>query len=1278
MQGISHLKKKSSSSNRGFALVVSLSLMSFVLLLILSIATMTRVETSASSSSRNKLQAQQQAMLGLQIAIGELQKSTGPDQRVSAPANLLTGTSTSRSNLIGVWSAEDQNQNIPPQDRLLNWLTSDARNSNGTLTSDYNTAEMPGEGDSNAIVLVGANSLTAPTDTSSIPNGKKVILNTTNTRTLGLNDEETGRYAWWVGDEGIKATINRTRDEVPELERAVLEISSPSIARFDVLDGLSEINFFKSEEIRNLTNLDSLALLDGGSIGVGNPYFHDLTTHSAGLMVDVKNGGFKKDLSLAFEMDDAEFNDSEFGSDGANTINAPGFGKVQPIFTIETNDAHGPVWHLLRDYYRLYHLIDDPLGNPKLDARVFGPNLNHSRINLSDNALNDSAVTIDWQPAIAMAGGKAKLQPHTFGKPDGQALISDDNGLEEGRSETQKLEHSVVNIAMFADDPIRQMDGDPLRGNGTMPIMMAANYMPYMMRYVSETGVWFGSKNTKKLGPDAPKKMSTLNIASRERFIMHNPYNVTLVHDDMAIDAFGGELGFHLFNNDNAQIRFKEIKNNILENAKDGTWMQVSRRKLRMEANELKPGQIITYQASDYGNSSYSTIGTDPTWHHFKTGNKDGNDSWLFEPPADDANALTLAVFGSDITNIMRTGSTGGQNEVSFSTLFFSTHLREGNEQRNDKTIEHRWPMASVIDTVVVLPGAKFDGTEKPSGLASFYPEATTADKFYPTYLANEVNTFSITPADLDTYSSQNNPKPMLTIDVQLKPAEYDRSNTRYPAFTRSNPLAPVKDSKNLLPLDDLYDDADTLHNGFPKVSPDIAVDYTNSSTMGLTAALDTWGPTDGLIKGVDAPVLIELPTSPVLSIGKLQHANLSVHAHMPALAVGNSLASVYIRPTETYETYKNLYGQPRVFYDLSYLMNEALWDSYFFSSLSVPYSNTNNYSPTGGKVVETFRSGITSSLPNPRNKLYTNKGEDFASVEDKLFEGDDIKADAYNRVAENLICAGSFNVNSTSVDAWHAVLSGARDLAIYQSGQSTATSVPTGSTAFPRHSRPKESFWDTNESDAKKEAWEGFRSLSNDDIKQLAESIVAELKDRSNNQGHPYISLGDFVNRELVNTENGRCGLLQAAINRAQLNAPFLDNSYASMDESSLSAPETGVFKAPNNIFESGTSAASASMSAPTYLMQADLLQAIGSFINVRSDTFKIRSYGDSRDPITGEVLARVWYEAILQRTPEPVKPNTTYTPADSKYWNVNRTENPFGRRYKIISIRQLPEDEV
>jgi len=64
--------------------------MAFVLLLLLSITTLVQVETQGSQIQLQQMEAEQAALLGLQLALGELQKTAGPDQRVSATADLLS------------------------------------------------------------------------------------------------------------------------------------------------------------------------------------------------------------------------------------------------------------------------------------------------------------------------------------------------------------------------------------------------------------------------------------------------------------------------------------------------------------------------------------------------------------------------------------------------------------------------------------------------------------------------------------------------------------------------------------------------------------------------------------------------------------------------------------------------------------------------------------------------------------------------------------------------------------------------------------------------------------------------------------------------------------------------------------------------------------------------------------------------------------------------------------------------------------------------------------
>ena len=80
---------KTAKGRSGFALVIALSLMAFVLLLTLSITSFVVVEQQSANIARQQLTAKQNALVGLQIAIGELQQRLGPDQRATASADIL-------------------------------------------------------------------------------------------------------------------------------------------------------------------------------------------------------------------------------------------------------------------------------------------------------------------------------------------------------------------------------------------------------------------------------------------------------------------------------------------------------------------------------------------------------------------------------------------------------------------------------------------------------------------------------------------------------------------------------------------------------------------------------------------------------------------------------------------------------------------------------------------------------------------------------------------------------------------------------------------------------------------------------------------------------------------------------------------------------------------------------------------------------------------------------------------------------------------------------------
>jgi Tfp pilus assembly protein PilX len=76
---LSKMKSGWTEREHGFALVLALSLMAFVLLLLMTLGGLVQVESRSSQTQLKQIEAQQAALLGLNIAIGELQKTAGPD-----------------------------------------------------------------------------------------------------------------------------------------------------------------------------------------------------------------------------------------------------------------------------------------------------------------------------------------------------------------------------------------------------------------------------------------------------------------------------------------------------------------------------------------------------------------------------------------------------------------------------------------------------------------------------------------------------------------------------------------------------------------------------------------------------------------------------------------------------------------------------------------------------------------------------------------------------------------------------------------------------------------------------------------------------------------------------------------------------------------------------------------------------------------------------------------------------------------------------------------------
>ena len=179
----------------GFALVIALSLMAFVLLLILSIISFVVVEQQSANIAKQRLAAKQNALVGLQIAIGELQGRLGPDQRATASADIL-GSSNNPYTLV--WHSD------PTQgwdSATNNWITGgDADFALPLLSVDPAklNALISSDGKFNESVLdnpVELMTITKPSD------GTLTSLKAERRPLIDAQGATTGNYAWVAQDE---------------------------------------------------------------------------------------------------------------------------------------------------------------------------------------------------------------------------------------------------------------------------------------------------------------------------------------------------------------------------------------------------------------------------------------------------------------------------------------------------------------------------------------------------------------------------------------------------------------------------------------------------------------------------------------------------------------------------------------------------------------------------------------------------------------------------------------------------------------------------------------------------------------------------------------------------------------------------------------------------------------------------------------------------------------------------------------------------------------------
>jgi hypothetical protein len=488
--------------------------------------------------------------------------------------------------------------------------------------------------------------------------------------------------------------------------------------------------------------------------------------------------------------------------------------------------------------------------------------------------------------------------------------------------------------------------------------------------------------------------------------------------------------------------------------------------------------------------------------------------------------------------------------------------------------------------------------------------------------------------------------------------------------------------------------------------------------------------------------VLFDLPSSGhgVLSLARLRHAMLSPYSWNPTYIVGHSLRDLHAPSDATaHPVAANAYGgaafptrwdfllgaamgvsshgarataaDSRGFlqignqqvtksvaggsfsssdeilaYDIAYEVNQNLWDGYFLSG--IPLDND----------TESFAWDVNQPLKISKYKYNPNgslAGYEVANI----LSGADSLGNGFYRSAEILHNTAAFNVNSTSVEAWIAFLCST----LGKKRPLSSGELDGDTLSFARHSLPGGAA-STDEAEPNSwGAWAGARALSNDEVRTLAGHIVVEVKKRG-----PFLSLADFINRRLVdrNDETSHMSALDAAIMAADLNAKFSSDPIH-LTTSLNAAGDEPEDRDNNHLdFRNGyryqnssgqattTQPRSKAWGMPGFLTQGDLLEPLAPTLTTRGDTFVIRAYGESGDD--SGIKARAWVEATAVRTPRYLEHRDSgatgtngNAPLDAALQidfssgqitegNLSDINRRFGREFKVKSFRWLHPEEI
>ena len=280
---------------RGFALVITLSLMVLLTLLAVGLLTLSSISLRSSSQGEAMQMARANARLAMLLAIGDLQKNLGQDNRITATADQFLGsasgstaTSQPARHFLGAYKSWDIAAKTRPAPEFVSWFVSGDRS--GLSLKDWASSAVS-TGDS--IAMVSEKAAGKPGGVVRVPFLSQKVQGKSN------------QFAWWVSDLGTKGLIGKAK-ELPKNDLAAVREDSQTMpsSPLQVVKVAEQLPF--QGVVTNDPALGKVFSLGTAGLLASEPTLargtiHDLTAFNRGLLTNVRRGGFRNDLSMYLE-----------------------------------------------------------------------------------------------------------------------------------------------------------------------------------------------------------------------------------------------------------------------------------------------------------------------------------------------------------------------------------------------------------------------------------------------------------------------------------------------------------------------------------------------------------------------------------------------------------------------------------------------------------------------------------------------------------------------------------------------------------------------------------------------------------------------------------------------------------------------------------------------------------------------------------------------------------------------------------------------------------------